>query len=222
MIETTDVIVCGAGPTGAMLSAQLGQAGVDNICLDKEPGITTDPRGIALDEDGIRALQGIGIYSAIHTEIGSCMGVFNFISSTRQDLSRPPFLRFDYTTSEGGTGHVGFICHKQPVLEKHIRQALTSSRHATLRTGCTVTSIEEKEDYVEITYNDSQSIQRTLRGKYLVGADGKTGFTRKKYLEPRGISMQQTSQYVPPCMQSCKGLGLIFVLEQITKRHGSR
>lgn len=193
--EHTSVIICGAGPTGAMLSAQLGQANIDNICLEKEDAITTDPRGIALDEDGIRALQSIGIYDKVHSEIGSCMGVFNFIGGTQQDLSGKPFLRFDYTTSEGGTGHVGFICHKQPVLEKHLRLAAAATKHAQLRSGCTVTSIVELDDCVEVTYQCHGDQTKQLRGKFLVGADGKTGFTRKKYLEPRGVLMQQSSRY---------------------------
>lgn len=70
--ERTDVIVIGCGPTGALLSAILGDLNVSNIVLEKEASITEDPRGIALDEDGIRLLQGVGIYDKIYTEIGSC------------------------------------------------------------------------------------------------------------------------------------------------------
>ena len=70
--ETTDVVICGCGPTGAMLSAYLGQMSIPHIVIEKEPEITTDPRGIALDEDGIRSLQGIGIYDQIYSEIGTC------------------------------------------------------------------------------------------------------------------------------------------------------
>lgn len=47
--ETTDILICG----GALLSAFLGQMKVPNVILEQEPDITTDPRGIALDEDGI-------------------------------------------------------------------------------------------------------------------------------------------------------------------------
>ncbi len=71
-IETTDVVICGCGPTGALLGAYLGQMSVPNIILEKEADITTDPRGIALDEDGIRLLQGAGLYDSIYTEIGTC------------------------------------------------------------------------------------------------------------------------------------------------------
>jgi 2-polyprenyl-6-methoxyphenol hydroxylase-like FAD-dependent oxidoreductase len=68
--DTTDVVICGCGPTGALLSANLSRLGVRHIILEREADITTDPRGIALDEDGIRCLQGVGIYEKIFTEIG--------------------------------------------------------------------------------------------------------------------------------------------------------
>jgi 2-polyprenyl-6-methoxyphenol hydroxylase-like FAD-dependent oxidoreductase len=195
-METTDIIICGCGPTGAMLSAQLGLLKVNNICLDKEQGITHDPRGIALDEDGIRALQSIGIYDKIHTEIGQCMGKFNFVGGVHNNLQERPFMLLDYGTSEGGTGHVGFICHKQPVLEKHIRTVMNDLPQCKLREGCTLTSITEDADWVYATYRDQNQMEHTIRGLFLVGSDGKTGFTRKKYLEPKGIVMEQSSAYV--------------------------
>lgn len=72
-IETTEVVIIGCGPTGALLSALLGKFGIKNIVLEKESDITNDPRGITLDEDGIRFLQEVGIYDKVYTEIGSCM-----------------------------------------------------------------------------------------------------------------------------------------------------
>lgn len=192
-IETTQVLICGAGPTGAVLSALLGQASIDNICLDKEEDITTDPRGIALDEDGIRVVQSVGVYDSIFTEIGQTMGIFNFVGGTRQDLSAPPFMQFDYSTSEGGTGHVGFICHKQPALEYNIRRALKATSHSQLRTSCTLTSIWEDNDFAYAEYVDKDGQRRRVRSKFFVGADGKTGYTRKHYMEPQGISMDRSS-----------------------------
>lgn len=71
-METTDVLICGGGPTGAMLSGFLGRLNVPNIVLEKEDDITTDPRGITLDEEGMRLLQALGLYDAIFTDIGAC------------------------------------------------------------------------------------------------------------------------------------------------------
>lgn len=78
--ETTDVIICGCGPTGALLSALLGQKSVNNVVLEREREVVTDPRGIALDEEGIRLLQQIGVYDKVHSEIGETIGRIHFIS----------------------------------------------------------------------------------------------------------------------------------------------
>ena len=86
--ETTDVVICGCGPTGAMLAALLGQQGTRNIVIEKEKEITTDPRGIALDEDWIRAIQGIGKYDDIYSKIGTCKSRPTYIERLPVALTR--------------------------------------------------------------------------------------------------------------------------------------
>lgn len=95
--------------------------------------------------------------------------------------------------TEGGTGHVGVISVRQPILEKYLR--LTATRHVSsqLRSSCTVTHIEEDREWVYCQYSDALGDQKRLRSKFLVGCDGKTGFTRKTYLEPKGVLMEQIS-----------------------------
>ena len=70
--EETDVIICGCGPTGAMLSTLLSQYSIRHVVIEKDTEINQDPRGIALDEDGIRCLQACGIYDNIFSDIGQC------------------------------------------------------------------------------------------------------------------------------------------------------
>jgi hypothetical protein len=122
-VEQTDVVICGCGPTGAMLAAYLGQMSIPHIVIEKEAEITTDPRGIALDEDGIRMLQGIGIYDQIFSDIGTCesalrsalpyfahiiagMEMFKFIGGTEERLDKKAFLEMDYGTVRMGLGYV--------------------------------------------------------------------------------------------------------------------
>ncbi|THC90001.1 hypothetical protein EYZ11_010546 [Aspergillus tanneri] len=158
--ETTDVVICGCGPTGALLSAYLGRLSTKHIVLEKESGITTDPRGIALDEDG------------------TCMNRFKFIGGIQKDLQRKAFVEMDYATTEGGTGHVGFICHRQPVLEKHLRSAMKASESCQLRSGCTVMDIQQGAEWSYWQYRDIGGEIHKLMSRFFVGADGKTGFTR--------------------------------------------
>ncbi|KAJ5529733.1 hypothetical protein N7527_003126 [Penicillium freii] len=192
--ETTDVVICGCGPTGAMLSTYLGRMSIPHVVIEKEPEITTDPRGIALDEDGIRALQGAGIYDRLYSDIGTCMHKFKFIGGTDKVLDKKAFLEMDYGTTEGGTGHVGFICHKQPILEKHLRTAMTSSSFCQLQTNATMIDMREEGEHVYSQYRDAQGKIHNLKSRFLVGADGKTGFTRKSFMEPLGIRMEQAHQ----------------------------
>lgn len=87
-IETEDfeVIICGCGPTGALLSANLSRLGVKHVIIEKEPAITTDPRGIALDEDGIRLVQGVGKYRELFTDVGTGSGLLLFHISYSNNL----------------------------------------------------------------------------------------------------------------------------------------
>ncbi|KAJ5976333.1 monooxygenase [Penicillium waksmanii] len=192
--ETTDVLICGCGPTGAMLSGYLGKLGVNNILLEKEAAITTDPRGIALDDDGIRLLQGLGLYEHVFTEIGSYIAKAKFISGTHQNLNAKHFLHFDMASSEGQTGHVGILAHKQPILEKHLRSTIEEADSCELRSSCTLTSISEDKNWVYATYDDALGREKRIRAKFLAAADGKTGFTRKMYLEPKGIRLEWAEQ----------------------------
>ncbi|KAJ5730398.1 monooxygenase [Penicillium malachiteum] len=192
--ETTDVLICGCGPTGAMLSGYLGQLEVNNIVLEKEAAITTDPRGIALDDDGIRYVQGLGLYEHFFTEIGSSMSKCHFLSGAEKNLQMKPFLSFDIGSVEGNTGHVGLFAHKQPVLEKYLRTSIEKAACSTLRSKCALTSISEDKDWVYAIYDDS-GVEKRIRAKFLVAADGKTGFTRKMYLEPKGIQLEWAEPY---------------------------
>lgn len=100
----------------------------------------------------------------------------------------------DYTTTEGGTGHVGFICHKQPAMEKAIRDQIQKMPLSEIRTESTVTGLSEDPNSVVVEYKDGNGETRRLKAPFLVGADGKTGYVRKMYLEPKGIIMEKSKE----------------------------
>ena len=89
---------------------------------------------------------------------------------------------------------MGFICHKQPTLEWNLRKAMSASSSCDLRPESTVVHIEEDASWTYCTYTDSQGAKRRLRARFFVGADGKTGYTRKRYLEPKGVHMERVHE----------------------------
>lgn len=92
--------------------------------------------------------------------------------------------------SEGNTGHVGAMRHKQPALEKHLRSVIEASTFSELRSSCSLTSIDEDNHWVYASYQNPAGAEKKVRAKFLVAADGKTGYTRKHYLEPKGIQLE--------------------------------
>lgn len=182
--EETKVIIVGCGPTGALLSALLGRLSVPNVVLEKEHDIASDPQGIALYEDGIRLLQELGLYDKVYSDMGQCIG-YVYFTSGKYGLNTKPFLKLNFNTTEGGTGHIGGIRHRQPTMEKYLRSVAQACPSSLLKLGSTVVGIEEDDASVRVTCIADDGRERRIRSAFLVGADGKVGFTRKKYLEPR-------------------------------------
>ena len=78
-------------------------------------------------------------------------------------------------------------------MEKHLRAAIDPTV-AELRSGSTVVAIEEDDKSIFVHYESAQRGRHMIKAKFLVGADGKTGFVRKKYLEPKGITMEKSDK----------------------------
>jgi 2-polyprenyl-6-methoxyphenol hydroxylase-like FAD-dependent oxidoreductase len=68
---------------------------------------------------------------------------------------------------------------------------MASTSYSQLRPSSTVIGISEDENWVYCTYTAADGTERHIRSRFLVGADGKTGFTRKQYLEAKGVNMEK-------------------------------
>ena len=60
-----DVAVAGFGPTGAVLAALLGQAGVRTLVVEKSASVYDKPRAFAFDHEIMRVFQNIGVAQAV-------------------------------------------------------------------------------------------------------------------------------------------------------------
>ena len=88
------------------------------------------------------------------------------------------------------------MSHKQPELERSLRSVMEKYPHSQLRSGCTLTAIEESENWVFATYRNFEGEQKRIRSRFLVGADGKTGFVRKHYLQAKGVDLLSAERRV--------------------------
>lgn len=73
---------------------------------------------------------------------------------------------------------------------------MAANGFSELRDGCSVIGLSEDENWTHCEYTDSTGATRRVRSRFFVGADGKTGYTRKKYLEPKGVHMERAHKWV--------------------------
>ncbi|KAL6405403.1 3-(3-hydroxy-phenyl)propionate/3-hydroxycinnamic acid hydroxylase [Ilyonectria robusta] len=187
-METTDVIIVGAGPSGLALALALSSYKVRSVVLEKNRDICQDPRAIALAGDSHRIMELLGISSSKLSEFGQTLKAIHF---HRDSFNNKPFLSVDSYSDYHDQSLPGATLILQPRLEEELRGLLQSSEYAQLRTECTVTSCREGVDSIEVSFTASDGASTDLRGRYLVGADGKRGIVRKAFLEPRGVEQAE-------------------------------
>lgn len=91
--------------------------------------------------------------------------------------------------------------------------------YCSLRCGSAIVDIKEDDDWVYCTYHNVDGKDHKVRARYLVGADGKTGYTRKQYLEPRGVMMEKFHESVARLFLA-EGRFSPSNIELSTRRHG--
>lgn len=77
-------------------------------------------------------------------------------------------------------------------MEKHLRHSIRESSASELRVSSELLSVSEDDEWVYARYKKCDGSEARIRAKFLVGADGKKGFVRKMYLEPRGVKLERT------------------------------
>ncbi|QVM13444.1 hypothetical protein D8B26_008052 [Coccidioides posadasii str. Silveira] len=186
-IEETTVLIVGAGPSGLALGALLGRMNIKVVILEKEVEVCEDPRGIVVNGDAVRISYQIGIGEGLTKRIGKDIGVLNF---HRGNFRQPTFMTFDITVDWAEQAVSNNLTQFQPNYEREIRNLITQFPTCEIRTGCEAIAREENGDHTILEYVTQDGTKRYIRTSWLVGADGKRGVVRKKFLEPEGIRQE--------------------------------
>src|SRR3954447_23230598 len=141
--ETYDVAIVGCGPVGEELSIVLAQHGVRRIAIERETGIFSTPRAVALDDEVMRIYQGLGLAEAMSAVV-SLMERVQFINEAGELLLDTEL----HEHSDQGWGET-YLFH-QPHLESVLHESM-SRLGAEVRYGTEVTAIEERVDDVRLS-----------------------------------------------------------------------
>ena len=168
----SDVAVIGYGPTGMTLAALLGQRGHRVVVLERYESLYNLPRAACFDDEIMRTFQKLGLTDAIGPGVVAQRD-YDWINAGGQTL-----VELEY--AEQGPGgwpalYMMYQPHVETVLDDHVRALPT----VEIRQGFTVTELGQDAGGVTLAGTGRGGAQ-TLRARYVVGADGGSGLTRRK------------------------------------------
>ena len=167
-----DVAVIGYGPTGMALAALLGQHGHRVVVLERYEGLYNLPRAACFDDEIMRTFQKLGLSDAVGRG-AVAQRDYDWLNADGQTL-----VELEYPDpAPGGWAalYMMFQPHVETVLDQHIRTLPTVQVHQ----GFTVSAIDQDEGGVTVQGTASGHAPASIRARYVVGADGGGGFTRR-------------------------------------------
>ena len=179
MAYDCDVLIAGGGPAGVTLAVLLAKRGVRVIVAEKEAAIYPLPRAAHIDHEGMRVLQEAGVADAIMATSRRA-NRYDFLTAKGQLL-----LRFEGGDQTGPGGWPAANMIHQPSVEAELRNVLAGLPGAELHNRWEMIRFSQDGDGVTATIATPDG-ERTIRARYLVGADG----ARSPVREASGIQFE--------------------------------
>jgi len=169
----TDVLIIGAGPVGLVTALLLARRGWSSHIVERHPGAYGRPRAVSMDPETSRTMQRLGLVGEVHA--GAAFTTFYDWLGVDGDL----LLRFDRSQEAPAGWHP--MIFNQPDFEAIVEQHALADPRITITRGVDAVDIVETEDGVSIRLGDPRfgEDRGELTGRFLVGADGASSFTRK-------------------------------------------
>jgi p-hydroxybenzoate 3-monooxygenase len=164
-VDTTAVIIVGAGPAGLVIGHLLQREGIPFVLLERHPQaeLRAVPKAGAIEHRTVQLL----------TKEGLAPDVLDFRVENHCCEFRTPLERvvFDYGALTGGRPHYVYPQHE---LVAHLCEPLVAAG-ADLRFGSTVVGVEQRDDAVRVTMVDIAGEPSSVDGQVVVGCDGVRG-----------------------------------------------
>jgi 3-(3-hydroxy-phenyl)propionate hydroxylase len=169
MTKSVDVLIIGAGPTGACLAALLGQSGISTLVTDKAASIYPLPRAAHIDHEIVRVFQELGIVDEVMAASRPAEQ-YDFLTADGQVL-----MRFLTKGSPSGWPAANMI--HQPSIEQALRRRIAGLSTVELQTSWELLDYTTSDHGVIARFQTPEG-QAQMQARYLIGCDGASSRVR--------------------------------------------
>lgn len=167
------VLIAGAGPVGVVTAVALAQRGISVRVFEAAEQINDAPRASTLHPATLEMLSALGLLNDVIAQ-GLVAPTFQFWDRRAKRL----VAEFDHGILKNDTTCPFVVQCEQHKLVKLCIERLKAFTHSEVNFSSAVISITEVDDGVETTIA-TPSGHQSVRGRYLVGADGGRSTVRK-------------------------------------------
>jgi 3-(3-hydroxy-phenyl)propionate hydroxylase len=165
------VIVAGCGPVGAVITLALIKKGIPVTLIEQLPDAAEDQRAATIHPPTVAMLVELGLEKAMFSDAasgGMQAPLFHFRDRATGEL----IAAFDISLLKGEVPYPYVVQWEQYKLVHAVLPAIKASGIGDVRFSTKLTGLAQSADHVEATVINAAGETETLRGKYLVGADG--------------------------------------------------
>lgn len=176
-----EVLICGFGPVGQLLTLLLTGLGVRVIAVDEAGEPYALPRAAVIDDEVLRIFQSVGLDAAILRDAQAQESV-TFVTNRgkKVEVLRPV---------GGSLGHPPLVSIHQPSMERAMVSAIDERGEADVRWGTRVETLDRAADHVDAYVRPACGGRTSrIRARYVVACDGGRSFARRALQIPFGGS----------------------------------
>lgn len=174
-MKTYDVMICGCGPSGAVLANLLRDYWHSVAIFDKDEDVFYAPRAMVFDDDSLRILQGAGVINQLYPDCIREVPGAHFTDKHRRHL-----LSVDFRSLEWRYGHAASAMFYQPGVEEILRKHFSQGEGVDSYLGYEVVHVEDTgQECKLIAKNADKGEELSFCSRYLVGCDGANSFVRQ-------------------------------------------
>jgi 3-(3-hydroxy-phenyl)propionate hydroxylase len=168
-----DVCIIGYGPVGASLANLLGLSGLKTVVLEREPSVYHLPRAVALDGEGMRLVQTMGLAEEMLPRLNVGRNIRHVSADGKLLL----------LLTRGGVGPEGWnnaYRFYQPEFEAVLRRGVSRFPSVDVRLSSEAFALDETGDQVRVRYeNLATGVLGELTARYVIGCDGARSTVRR-------------------------------------------